>query len=325
MQTFHISLLKKASKTEILRNNRTLKKLLDIAEFIEMALLEDTKHELADIIKENEENTLSLLKECFLSPFEKKKEFLFQIQTGSGGDDAEELSLKLLKSYLQYLEKKNIKFYVSDITYSKDSKVGLKKCIVRVHAEVCYFLMEEGIHKFIRISPFNQKRHTSFVAFSLYPYISEQDKAISLEEKDLRIDVFRASGAGGQHVNTTESAVRITHLPTGLSVQCQDERSQHQNKAIAMNMIRSILLKRKADELESVYKKEKESISWSNHFRTYTFHPTKRIKDDRLDISVVSGGIFDDFFNGRIDLFIKEAIWKVLDIRIEENLPKDDL
>ncbi len=234
------------------------------------------------------------------------------IQAGAGGTDAQDFAEMLLRMYLRWAEKKGFKVDVLD--EQAGSEAGIKSATFRVEGEYAYGLLstEAGVHRLVRISPFNSggSRETSFASMFVSPEIDENIE-VEINDKDLRVDTYRSTGAGGQHVNTTDSAVRITHLPTGIVVTCQNQRSQIQNRAVAMQVLRSKLYeleleKRKEDtaELEA----NKRDISFGSQIRNYTLQPYRLVKDTRTkyeesDVEAV--------LNGAIDDFIKEfLLWK---------------
>ncbi len=215
----------------------------------------------------------------------------------------------LLRMYLRWAEKKGFKTEIVEILPGDEA--GIKSVTVRIEGDYAYGLLknEIGIHRLIRISPFdaNKRRHTSFSAVFVYPEV-EDDINIEINPKDLKIETFRASGHGGQHVNKTDSAVRITHIPTGITASCQSERSQHRNKEIAMKILLSRLyeheMKKREKEKEKL-EKEKSDISWGNQIRTYTLHPFKLVKDHRTKLEK---GNAQAVLDGDIDEFIYSAI-----------------
>ena len=231
------------------------------------------------------------------------------IHPGAGGTDAQDWAEMLLRMYLKWAEKRGFKTEV--LEFQSGQEAGLKHVTFRVEGEYAYGFLsaEAGVHRLVRISPFNSgaSRETSFASLFVYPEIDENIE-VDIQEKDLRIDTYRATGAGGQHINTTDSAVRITHLPTGIVVQCQNQRSQHQNKAVAMNILRSRLYeleleKRKSDtaELES----NKQDIAFGSQIRNYTLQPYRLVKDARTKLERSD---VDAVLNGDIDDFIKEFL-----------------
>ena len=231
---------------------------------------------------------------------------IVNIHPGAGGTESQDWAQMLLRMYLRWAERNGYKADIID--YQPGEEAGLKSVTVMVNGEYAfgYLKAESGIHRLVRISPFdaNKRRHTSFAAFSVIP---EVDDAINVDinESDLKIDTYRASGAGGQHVNRTDSAVRITHLPTGVVVQCQNERSQHKNKSFAMKVLRSRLhelemekLKEKKVEMAG----EKKDIAWGSQIRSYVLHPYRMVKDLRTQMEV---GNVDAVLDGEIDGFIE--------------------
>ena len=228
------------------------------------------------------------------------------IHPGAGGTESQDWAEMLLKMYLKWAEQREFKTEILD--YQPGEEAGLKSVTFRVEGEYAYGLLaaEAGVHRLVRISPFDQaaRRHTSFASLFVYPEIDENIE-IDIQEKDLRVDTYRATGAGGQHINTTDSAVRITHIPTGIVVQCQNQRSQHQNRAVAMQVLRSRLYeleleKRQAEtaELEA----NKADISFGSQIRSYVLAPYRLVKDTRTKLEK---GNVDAVLNGDIDDFIK--------------------
>jgi peptide chain release factor 2 len=234
------------------------------------------------------------------------------IQSGAGGTDAQDFAQMLLRMYLRWAERKGFK--VELIDEQPGSEAGIKSATFRVEGDYAYGLLatEAGVHRLVRISPFNSggSRETSFASMFVSPEIDENIE-VNIEDKDLRIDTYRSSGAGGQHVNVTDSAVRITHLPTGIVVTCQNQRSQIQNRAVAMQVLRSKLYeleleKRRegAAELEA----SKQDISFGSQIRNYVLHPYRLVKDTRTKFEMSD---VDGVLDGNIDPFINEfLIWK---------------
>ena len=231
------------------------------------------------------------------------------IQSGAGGTDAQDFAQMLLRMYLRWAEKKGFKAEILD--EQSGSEAGLKSATFRVEGEYAYGLLatEAGVHRLVRISPFNSggSRETSFASMFVSPEIDENIE-VEINDKDLRIDTYRSSGAGGQHVNVTDSAVRITHLPTNIVVTCQNQRSQLQNRVVAMNVLRSKLYeveleKRRADsaELEAT----KQDISFGSQIRNYVLHPYRLVKDTRTKFELTD---VEAVLDGEIDEFIKEFL-----------------
>ena len=232
-----------------------------------------------------------------------------EIHAGAGGTESQDWAEMLQRMYLRWSEDKN--FTVNLLQESRGEETGIKSSTIKIKGEYAYGWLkkESGIHRLVRISPFdsNKRRHTSFSSIWVYPEIDDKIN-IEINETELRIDTYRASGAGGQHVNTTDSAVRITHIPTGITVQCQNDRSQHKNKSNAMSMLKSRiyeleLSKRKDEEKKS--NSEKKEIGWGNQIRSYVLHPYKMIKD--LRTSHESSNV-NEILDGKIDKFLEKSL-----------------
>lgn len=234
---------------------------------------------------------------------------ILTIHPGAGGTESQDWAQILLRMYLRYVERKGFKADILDFLAGEEA--GLKSVTVRIQGDYAFgnLSQESGVHRLVRISPFdaNKRRHTSFAAVFVYPEV-EEDIEVKINPEDLRIDTYRASGRGGQHVNVTDSAVRITHIPTGIVVQCQSERSQHKNKASAMKV-----LKARIYELEKKVKREKlekledakSDIAWGNQIRSYVLQPYRMIKDLRTNVEI---GDVDRVLDGDIDEFIKSNL-----------------
>lgn len=234
---------------------------------------------------------------------------ILTIHPGAGGTESQDWAQMLLRLYLRYAERREFKSEILDLLPGEEA--GLKSVTLRVVGDYAYgnLSQESGVHRLVRISPFdaNKRRHTSFAAVFVYPEVEEEIE-IDVDAEDLRIDTYRSSGRGGQHVNVTDSAVRITHLPTGIVVQCQNERSQHKNKATAMKVLRARLYElEKKKKLEKLEKLEdaKSDIAWGNQIRSYVLHPYRMIKDLRTNVEI---GDVDRILDGDIDEFIKASL-----------------
>lgn len=234
---------------------------------------------------------------------------ILTIHPGAGGTESQDWSQMLFRMYLRYTERKGFKVEILD--QQPGDEAGLKSATVRIEGDYAFgnLSQETGVHRLVRISPFDaaKRRHTSFSAVFVYPEVDE-DIEININPDDIRIDTYRSGGKGGQHVNTTDSAVRITHIPTGIVVQCQNERSQHKNKASAMKVLKARLYeleqrnKRvKIDALEDA----KSEIAWGNQIRSYVLHPYRMIKDLRTRVET---GDTDKVLDGDLDEFIKAAL-----------------
>jgi peptide chain release factor 2 len=236
---------------------------------------------------------------------------ILTIHPGAGGTESQDWAQMLMRMYLRYAERQGFKAEVLDVTPGEEA--GLKSATIRITGDYVFgsLSQESGVHRLVRISPFdaNKRRHTSFAAVFVYPEVDD-NIAIEINPEELRIDTYRSSGSGGQHVNVTDSAVRITHLPTGIVVQCQNERSQHKNKAAAMKVLMSRLYelekKKKSDKLQKL-EDAKSDIAWGNQIRSYVLHPYRMIKDLRTDVEI---GNVDKVLDGDIDEFVKAGLLK---------------
>ncbi len=227
------------------------------------------------------------------------------IHPGAGGTESQDWAEMLLRMYLRWSERRDYRSEITD--YQAGEEAGVKSVTFLVEGDFAYghLSAEIGVHRLVRISPFDAgaRRHTSFASVFVTPEV-EEDMSIIVEEKDLRIDTYRSSGAGGQHVNVTDSAVRITHIPTGIVVQCQNERSQHRNKETAMKILKSKLyeleLEKRREELQEV-EDQKSEIAWGSQIRSYVLHPYRLVKDHRTKIEK---GDVDSVLDGDLDEFI---------------------
>ncbi len=233
-----------------------------------------------------------------------------EIHAGAGGTESQDWAEMLQRMYVRWSESQN-NCRVSLLQETRGEEAGIKSCILKISKDYSYGWLkrESGIHRLVRISPFdsNKRRHTSFASVWVYPEVDEKIE-IEINEADLRIDTYRASGAGGQHVNKTDSAVRITHLPTNIVVQCQSDRSQHKNRSNAMKMIKSRIYEaelQKRKENENIKNKEKKDIGWGNQIRSYVLHPYKLIKDLRSGYETSN---VNDVLDGNINDFLENSL-----------------
>jgi peptide chain release factor 2 len=234
---------------------------------------------------------------------------IFTIHAGAGGTESMDWAEMLLRMYLRWFERKN---YVARILDSQPGEeAGIKSATIEVAGQLAYgyLKVEAGVHRLVRISPFDAaaRRHTSFASVSVVPEVDD-DIEVDLEEKDLRIDTYRSSGAGGQHVNVTDSAVRITHLPTGIVVSCQNERSQHKNRAMAMKVLRARLVQREREERDArrqALEDKKMEIAFGSQIRSYVLHPYRLVKDHRTGAEM---GDVDRVLDGDLDRFVEAEL-----------------
>jgi len=232
-----------------------------------------------------------------------------EIHAGAGGTESQDWAEMLVRMYIRWAEKQEAK--ILQLQETRGEEAGIKSTTIKIEKNYAYGWLkrESGIHRLVRISPFdsNKRRHTSFASVWVYPEIDNKIE-IEINESDLRIDTYRASGAGGQHVNTTDSAVRIKHIPTDIVVQCQNDRSQHKNKAYAMNMLKSRIYEfeiQKRKEKENVLNDQKKQIGWGSQIRSYVLHPYKLIKDLRTNYE--SSNV-NEILDGEIDNFLEKSL-----------------
>ena len=247
---------------------------------------------------------------CFLSDENDTLNCFLEIHAGAGGTESQDWADMLRRMYMKWSFSKNFKCQL--ISEHRGDEAGIKSSIIKISGEYVfgYLKRESGIHRLVRISPFDSgaRRHTSFASVWVYPDIDEEIN-IEILEKDLRIDTYRSSGAGGQHVNTTDSAVRITHLPTKIVVQCQNERSQHKNKETCMKMLKSRLFeheKRKKESKTEIEQINKSDIGWGHQIRSYILHPYRLVKDNRSSYESTNP---DKILNGEIDEFLESTLF----------------
>jgi len=235
-----------------------------------------------------------------------RRNAIVSLHPGAGGTEAQDWAEILLRMYLRWADRRGYRKEI--LEYQPGEEAGVKSVTFTVEGDYAYGYLkaEAGIHRLVRISPFdaNSRRHTSFASVFVYPEVDDTIK-VEINEADLRVDTYRSSGAGGQHVNKTDSAVRITHIPTGIVVACQNERSQHKNRAMAMKILRSRLYElelEKQKEKMDVFHKTKKDIAWGSQIRSYVLHPYRMVKDHRTSVEV---GNADAVLDGDIDQFIQ--------------------
>ena len=284
------------------------KELEEIEILLEIAEVEDggESTEALQRLAETEQKLKALELERMFDDTDDPRNVIVSINAGAGGTEAQDWTEILLRMYLRWVERKGFSAEIVDILAGEEA--GIKNVTFLVKGEYAYgnLKAEAGIHRLVRISPFDtgKRRHTSFASIFVYPEISD-DVVIDIDEADLRIDTFRSSGAGGQHVNKTDSAVRISHLPTGIVVQCQNERSQHKNKATAMKILKARLyeleMHKRAQKMEEIHK-GKKVIAWGSQIRSYVLHPYRLVKDHRTG---VERGDADNVLDGDIEDFLE--------------------
>ncbi|KAF0189121.1 MAG: bacterial peptide chain release factor 2 [Desulfobulbaceae bacterium] len=286
-----------------------LELLLDLATEENDAEME---HEVAGSLDALQDSIAVAEVECMLSGEHDANNAIMDIHAGAGGTEAQDWVSILMRMYLRWAEQKGFKSDILD--YQPGDEAGVKSVILMItgHNAYGYMRSEVGIHRLVRISPFDAtgRRHTSFSSVMVMPELDDTIE-VDIIDKDLRIDTYRASGSGGQHVNKTDSAIRITHLPSGIVVQCQNERSQHRNKDMAMKMLTSRLYelgREKQAETKEDLHGDKKGISWGSQIRSYVLQPYRLIKDHRTDVEV---GNVDAVLDGNLDPFIKAyLLWE---------------
>ena len=297
--------------------NSSIKECKEISDFLNLAIEENNTSVINDSIKNLEELKFKTKKnetKCFLSHETDSLDCYIEIHAGAGGTESQDWAEMLRRMYMKWSSSKNFKFQI--ISEHRGDEAGLKSSTMKIVGEYVfgYLKSESGIHRLVRISPFDSgaRRHTSFASVWVYPVVDENID-IEIVEKDLRIDTYRSSGAGGQHVNTTDSAVRITHIPTKIVVQCQNERSQHKNKETCMNMLKARLynyeLKKREDKTKNI-EDSKSDIGWGHQIRSYILHPYRLVKDNRTGHESSNP---NKILDGEIDEFLESSLYKVND------------
>jgi len=307
----------------------SIKKIVE--RFAQLTQLHDDMATLYELIEEEREESLltDLHKNaaslaCELQQFElelmlngqyDKNNAILEIHPGAGGTESQDWAEMLLRLYTRFAERRG--FQVETLDYLAGDEAGVKSVtlLIKGYNAYGYLLPERGVHRLVRISPFDAsgRRHTSFASVNVMPEL-DNDTDIDLKAEDLRIDTYRSGGAGGQHVNTTDSAVRITHIPTGVVVSCQSERSQIKNRASAMKMLQAKLIEKKLDEQRQEtlsIRGEQKDIGWGSQIRSYVFHPYSMVKDHRTNVEV---GNVQAVMDGDIDIFIDSVLRQKLNV-----------
>ena len=269
----------------------------------------DALEEVSQQVNAIEKEVKKFSFELMLGGEDDRNNSIVSINAGAGGTEAQDWAEMLFRMYARWVERKGFKIDIID--FQPGDEAGIKSVTFSASGKYAYgFLKTEiGVHRLVRISPFNAsgKRHTSFASVFVYPEL-EDEIVIEIEDKDLRIDVYRASGAGGQHVNKTSSAVRITHLPSGIVVQCQQEKSQYRNKEMAMKVLKARLYqleKQKHEDKIQELHEGKDDIAWGNQIRSYVLHPYQMVKDHRINLEV---GNVNGVLDGALDPFIEGVL-----------------
>jgi len=294
-------------------NFNKIKNELEESELLADLAIEESDSEIIDEVFQQisgiEKKIKELSIEVMLDSVEDKNNAIVSVNAGAGGTEAQDWVEMLLRMYLRWAEHKGFKNDIIDL--QPGDEAGIKSVTFTVSGEYAYGYMktENGVHRLVRISPFNanSKRHTSFASVFVYPELNKEI-TVEVDDKDLRTDVYRASGAGGQHVNKTNSAVRITHLPTGIVVQCQQEKSQHRNREMAMKVLKARLYqyeKRKQNEALQEIHDSKDEIAWGSQIRSYILHPYQMVKDHRTKLET---GNVNSVLDGNVSPFMEKAL-----------------
>jgi len=295
--------------------NYSVKSLNDLDELNELASEEKNKsimNEVLENIKKLKIFTKKNETKCFLSNESDSLNSYIEIHAGAGGTESQDWAEMLRRMYLKWSVSKGFKSQL--ISEHKGDEAGIKSSTIKIEGDYVFGWLksESGIHRLVRISPFDSgaRRHTSFASVWVYPVVDENID-IEIIDKDLRIDTYRSSGAGGQHVNTTDSAVRITHIPSKIVVQCQNERSQHKNKETCMNMLKARLydfeIKKREKETQNI-ESSKAEIGWGHQIRSYVLHPYRLVKDNRTNFESSNP---DKVLDGEIDDFLESSLYKI--------------
>ena len=292
----------------------SIKKLTELNDLYQLAKDENNKSIINETLQNVEDLKLKTKKnetKCFLSNESDSLDCYIEIHAGAGGTESQDWAEMLRRMYMKWAANKEFKSQI--VHEHKGDEAGIKSSTIKIEGDYIYGWLksESGIHRLVRISPFDSgaRRHTSFASVWIYPLVDENID-IEILEKDLRIDTYRSSGAGGQHVNTTDSAVRITHIPTKIVVQCQNERSQHKNKETCFNMLKARLYKyeiQKKEEASESLAKSKTDIGWGHQIRSYVLQPYQLVKDLRNNLENTDP---DSVLDGDIDEFLEAALYQ---------------
>ena len=295
--------------------NNSDERLKDLDDLFQLAMEEENlvvQKEVLNNIKELKNDVKKNETNCFLSDEADSLDCYIEIHAGAGGTESQDWADMLRRMYLKWSDKK--KFKSSLISEHRGDEAGIKSTTIKLDGDYVYGWLkrESGIHRLVRISPFDSgaRRHTSFASVWVYPVINENIN-IEILDKDLRIDTYRSSGAGGQHVNTTDSAVRITHIPSKIVVQCQNERSQHKNKETCMNMLKARLYdyeRKKREQENQTVENSKSEIGWGHQIRSYVLQPYRLVKDNRTNYESTSP---EKVLDGEINEFLEESLYKI--------------
>ena len=316
-QSYAQKILKEKKKLDdlVLSFENSVKESKELNEFFILASEENNSKLLQEITK-----NIELLKsdaqkneiKCFLSKESDSNDCFIEIHAGAGGTESQDWADMLRRMYIKWSNNREFKYNI--ISEHKGEEAGLKSSTIKINGDFAFGWLknESGIHRLVRISPFDSgaRRHTSFASVWVYPVVDD-DIDIDIQERDLRVDTYRSSGAGGQHVNTTDSAVRITHIPTKIVVQCQNDRSQHKNKETCMQMLKARLYNHELEKREKESKGEKDQkkdIGWGHQIRSYVLHPYRLVKDNRTNYETSDP---DKVLNGEIDSFLESSLFNL--------------
>ena len=306
---------KKLFEELIKSHKQTVEKLNDLKDLYELSIEESNINIQNEVIQDLKELFTKAKKneiKCFLSNEADSLDCYLEIHAGAGGTESQDWADMLRRMYIKWSDNKNLRYQL--VSEHKGDEAGIKSSTIKIEGDYVFGWLkkESGIHRLVRISPFDSgaRRHTSFASVWVYPVVDENIN-IEILDKDLRIDTYRSSGAGGQHVNTTDSAVRITHLPTKIVVQCQNERSQHKNKETCMNMLKARLydFESKKKEKENLNTEtSKSEIGWGHQIRSYVLQPYQMVKDNRTNFESSSP---DKILDGEIDEFLEQSLYQI--------------